>query len=290
MGKLVTYVFLIGLLAVTGDVSARTIRHLDTEDTVDKHGIYFVQLLELALQKSAPKYGQYSLESVSAQLRQDRQFKTLNAGMIDVMWTVTTEEREKMAMPVRIPLLKGLIGNRVLVIDKKNATNFAQAKTLSQLAQFTAVQGHDWPDAAILEGAGLKVERIVWHSTMYKLISSGIVDYFPRSILEVLDEIEAARDPNIIIEPTHLLVYPSAIYFFVNKQDEKLAQRLEYGLRMAIEDGSFDRVFYGFEGHLQAINEIKVEGRTVHRLKNPLFPQSAPIDEKNLWFTPIESL
>jgi len=37
--------------------------------------------------------------------------------------------------------------------------------------------------------------------------------------------------------------YPAPICFFVNKQNKKLADRLERGLRIAIEDASLAQLF-----------------------------------------------
>lgn len=263
----------------------KPVRFMDNRYGVDKHGEYFVQLLRIALDKSTDKYGDFALEPVAVQMRQDRQMKSLEADLLDVMWTVTSQEREKEALAVPIPLLKGLIGHRVLVINKQMQSQFAQVKSLNQLAQYTAVQGHDWPDATILEQAGLKVERIVWHDTMYKLIGSNIVDYFPRSVLEVNEEMEEAQNDALMIEPNLLIVYPSAIYFFVKKGNTTLAQRLEYGLRKAITDGSFDKLFYGFPGHVKATQEISMDNRIIFNIANSQLPKSAHLDEPELWLS-----
>lgn len=283
---------IVASLFVFATISAhsQTIRHLDSMDSVDKHGAYFVQLLNLAMAKSKAKYGPYDFKALPVQMRQERQFKSLQANMLDVIWSVTSIEREASALPVRVPLLKGLIGNRVLVIDANNASLFSSVTTLAQLAQHTGVQGHDWPDATIMEHAGLKVERIVWHSTMYKLISSGIVDYFPRSVLEVEEELQRAKNSNLMIEPNLLLVYPSAIYFFVNADNTLLAERLEFGLLEAIKDGSFDKVFYSFKGHMEALKQINIKQRQTFYLANPILPKETPIDIDEFWLTSVKPL
>ncbi|WJG09811.1 transporter substrate-binding domain-containing protein [Aliiglaciecola sp. LCG003] len=267
---------------------AQPIRYLNNTDTVDKHGGYFVELLELALEKSRIKYGDYELIPVKVLMRQERQFKSLNTDVIDLMWTVTTKEREQNALPIRIPLLKGLIGYRVLVIDENKLSTFEKIKTLPQLAKLTGVQGHDWPDTLILEQAGLQIERVVWHASMYKLVSGDIVDYFPRSVLEVLEELDRAKDKTLVIDPYHLIVYPSAIYFFTQRENKVLAERIEFGLRQAVEDGSFDKLFLSFPGHKRALEEIPLKDREIYRIDNPFMPEGTPTDEKGLWM-PLDS-
>ncbi|WP_342806700.1 hypothetical protein [Alteromonas sp. M12] len=264
-------------------LNAQPIKYIDNTDSVDKHGAYFISVLKLALEKSKVKYGDYAIEGVPVAMRQERQFKSIESGLIDLMWTVTSTRREENALAIRIPLLKGLIGHRVLVINKTKEASFANIKSLAQLAELSAIQGHDWPDVYVLENAGLKVEKTISHSSMYKLVAGNIVDYFPRSLLEVIEEMESNGDDSLIIDPHHLLVYPSAIYFFVTKQNKQLAERIEFGLKAALADGSFDTHFYAYPGHSKALQQIPVDNRIIFRLENPIMSNSTPIQDNSLW-------
>ncbi|GAA0859578.1 hypothetical protein GCM10009114_33580 [Aliiglaciecola litoralis] len=272
------------ILLFSNGARSEQIKYIDPTDSVDKHGVYFVNVLKLALEKSKGQFGDYELEAVPVTMRQQRSFKSLESGLINLMWTVTSKQREQQAYAIKVPLLKGLIGHRVLVIRKTDAAIFAAIKSLQDLAKFTAVQGHDWPDSEILEHAGLRVEKIILHNSMYKLVTSGIVDYFPRSVLEVTEELERFENDNLIIEPNHLILYPSAIYFFVSHSNTLLANRLEVGLKIALEDGSFDREFYDFPGHKKALQNVSLKNRVVHRIDNPLMPDTLPLENKALWF------
>lgn len=49
-------------------------------------------------------------------------------------------------LPVRIPLLKGLMGCRISIINKKNRKKFAKIKSVEELKKLTALQGHDYFD------------------------------------------------------------------------------------------------------------------------------------------------
>lgn len=271
---------------VTLETKADTIRHLDNSLSFDHHSTYFVKLLQLALEKSHKEYGDYTLRPVSTRMHQERQLLSLENNMLDIMWTVTSNEREAKARPIRIPLLKGLIGHRVFVIRKDRQRDFSTASDLSGLSDFTAVQGHDWPDAHILENAGLSVARRVWSIHFYKLLEDGNADYYPRSVLEILGEMRDYATQTLTVEQRHLLVYPSAMYFFVNQDNGRLAERIESGLRAAIADGSFDSLFYAHPTHIDAIKTLNLGERTLHSLTNPLLPEKTPVNDKSLWFNP----
>lgn len=243
----------------------------------------------MALEKTIDEYGAYQLKAVPVSMRQQRQFISLDDNLLDVMWTATSAEREKRALPVRIPLLKGLIGHRVFVIRKTDVERFAQLDRLEDLARLTAVQGLAWPDVDILRNAGLKVENLVWRKSLYKMVSSGIVDYYPRSVLEVLDEWKSEFEPDLVIEQKHLLIYPSAMYFFVRRENAQLASRLSLGLTKAIEDGTFDRLFLAEPSHQKALSTFLNEKRRVHFINNPLLPEATPLEDESLWYTSYQS-
>ena len=62
---------------------------------------------------------------------------------------------------------------------------------------------------------------------------------------EPWDELKARpKLLNLVIEPNLMLVYPAPIYFCKQKKNAKLARRIKKGLDLAIEDGSFDKLFY----------------------------------------------
>lgn len=268
--------------------SPLVVKHLSNLSALDGHRNYYISALQLAFEKSEEKYGSVVLQPEKINMRQGRQFIGLDSKLIDVLWTATSTEREKQALPIRIPLLKGLIGHRVLVIRKSDASRFDSITNFAELSKQLAVQGHDWPDLTILAHAGMRVEKGIRGSSLYKLVSEGIVDYFPRSVLEVLDELEQVSDSQLIIDQRHLLIYPSAMYFFVRRGDQELAERIEYGLLRAIEDGSFEKNFLTYPAHARVLKTFDFERRIKHHLNNPLLPSVTPLEHQSLWFSSFE--
>lgn len=264
-----------------------TIKHLDNSNEFDQQKSYFVELLKLALEKSSSRYGPYKRESNDITMLSGRQFKSVNQGILDVVWAMTSKNRETIAMPIRIPLLKGALGYRVLVIRKSQKQQFAAISNTKALQKLVAVQGADWTDFKILKSNDYSVEGSTWYSSIYKSLQAGFYDYYPRSIVEAWSEVNFYDSNDLIIDSNHLIQYPTAIYFFVNNKSHKLAARLEYGLLQAIDDGSFDKLFTEFPSHTKGLQELKLGKRQIHKLNNPYLPEKTPITDKRLWLNPI---
>jgi hypothetical protein len=81
------------------------------------------------------------------------------------------------------------------------------------------------------------------------------------------------RFKNLVVEDKHLLYYPPAMYFFVQKNNHTLVQRLEYGLNQAIDDGSFDTLLYSYLAHQEALSKARLNSRIMHKLSNPFLPK-----------------
>jgi len=205
-------------------------------------------------------------------LSQGRALKELaDGGDIDLNWSVTTSERETHLLPIRIPIYQGLIGWRTFLIHKDNQAKFAEVKSVEDLRAFIAVQRFDWPDYKILQANNLLVEGNISFEIMHKAVLTGLADYFPRSVLEIIREHKKHNIKDLVIEPSLLIKYPSAYYFFVHPKNIELAQTIESGFKKAIADGSFARLFARYHG--DSLQQLFIENRHVIELNNPLFPQ-----------------
>ncbi len=208
-------------------------------------------------------------------LTQGRALKALSNGdLINLNWSVTTREREQQLLPIRIPIYKGLIGWRVFYIRADEQGIFSQIKSTNDLRNFLAIQRFDWPDYKILLANELNVEGNIAFNKMHDAVISGLADYYPRSILEVIGESNnyKLQSRGLSIEHSLLLKYPSAHYFFVNPKDVALAKSIEKGFKMAIEDGSFASLFLRYYG--ENLKTLDLESRRVFVLENPYFHDS----------------
>lgn len=262
------------------------VRHIRPESENDQRQHYYIALLRLALGKTQASDGSFRLAMKNETMSQARAMKQLKGNNgIDVVWTMTSLEREKELRPIRIPLLKGLLGHRIFIIRQEDACHFMNIQTFDELKQLKAGQGKDWPDTKILRANGIYVEGCIKYKGLFGMLKYKRFDYFPRGVNEPWDEVKTHRDKNLVVEKTLLLQYPAPIYFFVSKENIKVAQRLETGLRLAIKDGSFDKLFLNHPSNKKIFDLAQIENRKIFKIKNPLLPQKTPIWEKELWYT-----
>ncbi|WP_144210398.1 type 2 periplasmic-binding domain-containing protein [Shewanella donghaensis] len=228
------------------DVSARTsstqvLRLYQTEFNFQYH----IELLELALNKTAEDYPDTSLQ-FTEQVSPGRGLKMLERGEVDLAFLASSKQREETYIPIKIPLLKGLLGYRILLIHQDNIEKFTTISTAEQLGRaFVAGFGSHWADLDVLKQNHLPTQEISTYGSLPKMLDAKRFDYFPRGINEVWEEKERLKYtlPDLTIEPNIVLVYNLPVYMFVNKGNPDLAKRLEAGLKIATEDLSFQMLF-----------------------------------------------
>lgn len=262
------------------------VRHPKLGGEGDQRNDYYLAALELALEKSRAEYGEYQLEAAPMSIPQGRILRMISSKEgVDVMWSMTSKEREAFLQPVRFPLLKGLTGYRVLIVRAENQDDFRSVRTIAQLAEKTAGQQSDWPDTDILRANSLPVTTGDY-DMLFAMLNRGRLDYIPRAINEPWNEVKQRPELNLVVDRYLLLHYPTANYFFVHKDNHQLAERLAFGLNAALEDGSFDDLFYGHPTNVDAFPRSGLLERRIIRLKNPFLPRQTPMDDMRLWWSP----
>jgi len=248
----------------------------------DKRGFYPIQLLQLALQKSGDSY---QTKPSKRDMPQWRTLRHVELGLgIDVIWTFTTPERETSLLPIRIPIDRGLLGWRLLLIKEDFSAPFALLSSPEQLKKLRAGQGHDWPDFPILQHNGYTVSPSASYEGLFHMLTLNRIQYFPRAVTEIDIELAARPNMGLAIAPKWVFFYPAPLYFFVKKDQQELAAAIEKGLRLAIQDGSMRQLFLRHFG--AAIQHANLKSRQVIRLQNPLLTKETPINQAELWFSP----
>ena len=247
---------------------------------------YVRRVVELALSRARSKL---EIRPVDLDMAQGRTLIELAAGQspVDVMWTVTDRDRESSGLlPVRIPIDRGLMGWRLLLVRRSELAQWARVRSLKALSERVAGQGHDWPDTTILRANGLQVGTSSGYDALFRMLAAGRVDYFPRSILEIDAEMAGGRYPDLAIVPNLMLHYPAAAYLFVSPRRPDLAADLKTGLEAAVADGSFQRLHH--EQYSAALKAHPISRHAVLKLSNPLLPAQTPIQRRELWLQPGE--
>ncbi|MFV0423594.1 hypothetical protein [Oleidesulfovibrio sp.] len=286
MNYIVCFMFCFVLLTGSAFANMLEVRIRKPQSVEDATHSYYAGLLQLALNKTEKEYGPAKINITNEKITKSRAFKMLEdprLSRIDVEWAGTSLEWEQKLLPVRIPLLGGLLGYRALVTNKAVAPDIAAVRSMEEMKRFVAVQGTDWTDSDILEAAGLPVKRVVVFEHMYALLKRRGVDYFPRGINEAYAEVAGAGDPNLVVVDSVLLHYALPMYFFTSLTNKALALRIEAGLRAAIKDGSFAQYMREHPATAGLFPLSRFNDSVVLHMDNPFLSPETPLDDPSLW-------
>lgn len=241
---------------------------------------YGFELLRLALAKAGSAH---HAELAPAYRQQNRAIMEViaNRGKIHVVGTMTSTEREVEMLPVRIPISKGLIGWRILLMRDEQRDQLRDVHYARELRPLRMALGYDWPDLKALRSAGLQPDTVPAYSRLLPMLKAGRIDAVPRSINEIWAEQE--RNPGLSAEPYLVLHYRAADYFFVNHANRALAEEIRRGLEAAQADGSFDRLLFDY--YRPMLEKAALGKRRVIELPNPDLPPDTPLRRKELWLT-----
>ena len=148
---------------------------------------------------------------------QDRIIKFLKAdSIINVFFTATNPERDGSLIRVDIPLTRGLLGHRVLVVRQSDLSKYKNYTKLDDLRKLRIGSGLGWPDNSIFQKAGFKVVE-AQYKQLWKMLQAGRFDAFQRGIQEYSIELEDRPNLNFVALPDVMVVFPFDYFFFVSK-------------------------------------------------------------------------
>lgn len=242
---------------------------------------YYVDLMQQALSYECA--GKYQLAASGLDLPKQRAFDLMNAHQgIDILFGSASEQRINHYRAVHFPILRGLNGLRIALVSPENPDVLQKVYNLHALAQLQAGQFFAWSDTTIMRANGLKVDGGSDVEGLYQMLSKGRVDYFPRSVVEILQNQTEHAELELKIDPYILLYYPTATYFYVAADNKLLADALQCGLEHAQQDGSLSRLFEHYYG--EVLQQLNISQRRVIKLHNPLLPVGVPLQRPELWF------
>lgn len=195
----------------------------------------------------------------------------------------TSHEREDELLAIKIPIMAGILGMRVFLIHQEKQEAFTRVQHENQLKQYVAGFGEHWGDLAILKENGIPVLPVAKYSSLFDMLNAQRFDYFPRGVNEIYKEHETygQKFPSLSIEKSLAVYYPYPVYFFVSKQDVLIAKRIELGLKKALADGQFKRLFLQYHGDL--LTKLDFENRKIFNLRNDSLPEDARIQNMDWW-------
>lgn len=246
----------------------------------DANAQYAISMLNLALEKSGKPFNiEISEDKLSgAKMRED-----LLAGSIDIIWVATNMDMETNALPIRVPLFKGLLGHRILIIHKDNEHLFDNVTTFSQALEFKYGQGKGWPDTDIMESNGMTVVATPKYEGLFHMTDGKRFHGFPRGVHEPWSEVSSRPDLDLTIDKNLMFVYTMPYYLVASPKRPELAKIIEDGLLAANDDGSFDTLFLNNPMVKMVLEKAGLENRRIFNIKNPALPPKTPLNNSKLW-------
>lgn len=279
--------FILVLSDCASATTTTTVVYPKYESASDTRFDDLIEILQVALEKTVPEYGPFRLKPSEQKMGEARYLSELKQrfSVINVVWTSTSNDKEKDFIPLRIPLRKGILGYRIALISRARQNKIDRVKTLDDLRLLSVGQGIGWGDIRLYDSSGIQVMTAKYEN-LFPMVTLGRFDLFPRGIGEVFTEYAAHASalPNLAIEKHLLIYYPWPYYFFFNRKDMALKLRVEAGLRKMIGDGSFDSIFYKY--NRKAIEQADLKNRRVINIPNDMLPKATPLRDASLWFDP----
>jgi hypothetical protein len=275
----------------TAAATDRLVYPLTSQDEVDSRYDYDWAVLRVAMEKTAPRFGPFEIHQSTHVMSSPRiaQELLMPGGRVNIVARATSPDLERLYLPVRLPIDRGLLGYRLFLVREADLPRFAAVRTLDDLRKFRVGQGKDWIDVPILRNAGFNVIEGGNYRGLFAMLDAGRFDFFSRGIDEAGREFQERRAgyPHMAVEPTLLLQYPLPLYFFLRRDAEgqRLAQRIAAGMEIMIKDSSLNVLLQKFKG--DSIRAAALHKRRVLHLNNPHLTPETPLSRGELWFNPL---
>lgn len=244
-----------------------------------------ITILKASLDITVKQYGAYTLQASEKRLPEVRHVRELLTGEnINIIREITSNSLEEILIPIRIPIQKGILGYRIFLIDKANKKIFDSIDSLDELKKFCVGQGRGWGDVKILRYNEFNVIESHNYNGLFYMLENDRFDLFPRGITEAPIEYSSRiyTNPDIVIDENSCLYYPLVEYFFFNKKDSRLAERIEEGMKLLISTGEYDNIFNN--EFSERILQANLKSRHIYKLENPFIPNSTPLGHDQYWF------
>ena len=245
---------------------------------------YRWKLLELALAHTNDTKKPLQLVPFTENVTQNRGISLLEAGDIDVIALGTNAEREAQLLPIKIDILRGIVGFRLLVIRAADQERITQMDDISLRKQLMFGLNSQWADLPIMRANGFSVVTSSDYENLFVMLAANRFDAFPRGLNEARRELDERKQnyPQLAIEKSKALYFPYPVYFWVNKNNVALAKRIELGLNRSLADGSFRKLFESY--HAAEITALKKEKRKVMLLDNTILPAGNAKPDTSWWW------
>lgn len=235
------------------------------------------ELVKMSLDITKDTYGDYKIVENKQRMNISRAFRELEKGeTLTLTFAHTREEFEDKALPIRVPVRKGLDSYRLLMVRKGEEQIFAEIQDIEDLKQYVVGLSPNWSTYQIMQNHGFRIADATIYSSMFKMLESGRFDFIPRALNEVYAELESYQPTGkgLAIVPDIVLYIPSASYMFVSPAKPRLFQRLNSGLHALNVNGQLNALIDKY--NKVHIEKAKIQGRRVISIEHSNVPTYIP--------------
>lgn len=254
------------------------------EAPADKRYEYDRAVVELALTKTGPKFGSFTVRDTPVgQNTQRAMIEASNNKHTNfiIKASMSNDLPESLAI-IPFPVDLGIVGYRVAFVSEKNKEALSRVKSLEDLKKFEVIQGLGWLDTRILRHHGFNVRTNAEYQPMFSMAALGRSDLFFRGANELLDEWEAQRSiPGLAFDETISVYYPLPRFLVTARENTELIERVHEGLLLAYEDGSLQQLWE--DKYRASIEFANLGARKVFRLENPFLEGLDPSWQKYVY-------
>ncbi|GEA50225.1 hypothetical protein VIN01S_10290 [Vibrio inusitatus NBRC 102082] len=277
----------IASLSVAGE-DIQVIKMTPKQSQEDVSHDYLVKLVSRSTEIAEEHFGPSRIEFMPIMLSQGRVLQLLGiGGVLDLVSSAPTSEREASFLSVKVPIFMGLLGYRMMIISPEKRMEFEEITSEDQLKNLVACQGTAWPDADILEDSGYKVFRVDKFEQMFEELHDGGCDYFPRGITEGYGELEYYNEKNpekpLAKFDSVLIHYQVPLMFYTSHNNFELAAKIQYGMERMVENGELEALLKTHPVTQSAFPLSKWKNSKIYSVPNNRLPKSVPTFKKELW-------
>ncbi len=273
-----------------GAVSARAedvVKIVLKQSDIDQRATYKVELLKALMDETRDEFGPYRILSAD-KVPRPRALSLMIAGdKLNVYYAPADVDWETRVTPIRIPVRRGLLNYRLLLINKNGMDSFVRIKDAADLRRKTVGLRLHWTTTKVMKALGYTIIPTNSYDGLFTMLQHQRYDFSPRGVNEVFGELEARKGsaPDLMIEPRIALFMPMPVYLYVSPQHPRLAKRLRAGFAKIMADGKFEELFAKYFS--DQVRRAKLEDRHIINVGNPLLSKETPLRRKELWFYPI---
>ncbi|KMT66908.1 transporter substrate-binding domain-containing protein [Catenovulum maritimum] len=277
--------FFILLILVSGHSQAEDLVKIATGQSYkDTRYLYNLTLLKSALKITQPEYGDYRIKIVNGAIPNERRLNELKMGrQLNVAAMLYNQKWDQALIKVSSPIRQGLFNYRLLLTNKHNLEKFKQVNTTEDLHKLNAGLRVGWSTYDVMEHFKFKKTAAHTYESLFGMLNKNRFDYIPRGVHEIYNELYLRKDEykNLVIEPNLAIYMPLPEFFFVSPKNQRLAARLELGIKRILDNGTIDRILEDFYG--EYIRQADIKNRRVINIGNPLLPEDMPIHTPKYW-------